>query len=480
MLSQNRSAEQINRFKKQFLQMDLPDVMELLDTEHLCEMIEEAVKEIPHKLRERIWTPVVTLFAFVKQVLVNGSCSDAVRSVQAEQIRAGLEPCSSNTSAYCQARRELPESLLCDLVRYTGRQLDSESQMRWRGRSVKFADGSTASMSDTPANQEVYPQESNQKEGLGFPILRLEIIASLNGGSVLDCVVAPYAGKGTGESALFRQMLPDNLQGGDIILTDQYYENFWTELSLLERGVDMLCPMRGNRKIKWTESVKLVDYYDRLFELKKPLRPDWMTPEEYNAAPDSITMRIFRIYGRNYVTTLLNPRQYRKNALRKLYKQRWHIEVDLRFIKRVMNMEPMRCKTPEMVRKEIAVTLLAYNLIRLLMAQAGTIHHVWPRYISFRWALGTFREFAGDLAKATGEELLRLGKEVLKIVASKTVGNRKGRVELRAIKRRHTKRYPYVNTPRRGKNDEKPTRQNSYQSWFSQISGEREMCANLT
>jgi len=123
MLSQNRSAEQINRFKKQFLQMNLPDVMELLDTEHLCEMIEEAVKEIPHKLRERIWTPVVTLFAFVKQVLVNGSCSDAVRSVQAEQIRAGLEPCSSNTSAYCQARRELPGSLLCDLVRYTGRQL---------------------------------------------------------------------------------------------------------------------------------------------------------------------------------------------------------------------------------------------------------------------------------------------------------------------------------------------------------------------
>src|SRR3990170_2464316 len=121
-----------------------------------------------------------------------------------------------------------------------------------------------------------------------------------------------------------------------------------------------------------------------------------MTPEEYNAAPDSITMRIFRIYGRNYVTTLLNPRQYRKNALRKLYKQRWHIEVDLRFIKRVMNMEPMRCKTPEMVRKEIAVTLLAYNLIRLLMAQAGTIHHVWPRYISFRygrWAcLGSLPE----------------------------------------------------------------------------------------
>jgi hypothetical protein len=482
MLSKNQSSKQINLFKGQFLQMDIPDIMDSLDTEQLLKMIEEGIKEIPHKLRERIWTPVVTLFAFAKQLLNKGSCSDAVKSVQAEQIRAGKTPCSGNTSAYCQARQELPEDLLWNLVRYTGHQLDRESQMhwRWRGRPVKFADGSTATMSDTPANQEVYPQEPNQEEGLGFPILPLEIIASLNSGSVLDCGVGPYAGKGTGESTLFRHMLPDNIEFGDITLMDQYYENFWTELSLINNGVDMLCPMRGNRKIEWKDYVKLGDYYDRLFEIKKPRRPEWMTVQEYNAAPEKLTMRIFRIYGRTYVTTMVNPRHYRKNALRKLYQQRWHIEVDLRFIKRVMNMEPLRCKTPEMVRKEIAVTLFAYNLIRMVMAQAGIIYHVWPRYISFKETLSTFREFSGDLARATGAELLRLVKEVLKIVASKTIGNRKGRVEPRAIKRRHTKGYPYLTTPRRAKNDEKPKNQNSYQAGSSQIDGRSEMCASLT
>lgn len=476
MLSKKKSSEQIDLFKRKFLQMDI------LDTEQLLEMIEEGIKEIPHKLRERIWTPVVTLFAFTKQLLNKGSCSDAVKSVQAEQIRAGQSPCSGNTSAYCQAREELPEKLLWNLLRYTGHQLDRESQMhwRWRGRLVKFADGSTATMSDTPANQEAYPQEQSQKEGLGFPILRLEIIASLNSGSVLDCGVGPYAGKGTGESALLRHMISDNIEAGDIILMDQYYENFWTEQSLINKGVDILCPMRVNRKIEWKNYAKLGDYYDRLFEIKKPRRPEWMTMQEYNEAPESISMRIFRIYGKTYVTTMVNPRRYHKNALRKLYQQRWHIELDLRFIKRVMNMEPLRCKTPEMVRKEIAVTLIAYNMIRIVMVQAGLIYHVWPRYISFKETLSAFLEFSGDLARATGAELLRLAKEVLKIVASRTIGNRKGRVEPRAIKRRRTTRYPYLKTPRKAKNDEKPENQSSYQFGSSQNDGRSEMCASLT
>ena len=345
---------------------------------------------------------------------------------------------------------------------------------------MKFADGSTATMSDTPANQEAYPQEQSQKEGLGFPILRLEIIASLNSGSVLDCGVGPYAGKGTGESALLRHMISDNIEAGDIILMDQYYENFWTEQSLINKGVDILCPMRVNRKIEWKNYAKLGDYYDRLFEIKKPRRPEWMTMQEYNEAPESISMRIFRIYGKTYVTTMVNPRRYHKNALRKLYQQRWHIELDLRFIKRVMNMEPLRCKTPEMVRKEIAVTLIAYNMIRIVMVQAGLIYHVWPRYISFKETLSAFLEFSGDLARATGAELLRLAKEVLKIVASRTIGNRKGRVEPRAIKRRRTTRYPYLKTPRKAKNDEKPENQSSYQFGSSQNDGRSEMYASLT
>ena len=434
-------------------------------------MIDVAMeKEVPHNLRERIWTPVVTLFAFIKQKLINGGGKDAVTFVQAELSRAGKESCSDSTSAYCQARQKLPESLLWDLLRYTGEQLEAESQMhwRWRGRSVKLADGSTAVMSDTEANQKVYPQESNQKEGLGFPILRIEIIASLNSGGVLDCGVAPYSGKGTGESALFRAMSPHNTKADDIFLMDRYYEDFWTEYSMIKRHADMLCPIRSHRKIDWNDGIQLgKDRHDRLFTLKKPsCRPAWMTPEEYAAAPASITVRIFRIYGNNYVTTLLDQRKYRKNALRKLYAQRWNIEVDLRFIKCVMHMEFLQCKTPEMVRKEIAVTLLAYNLIRLLIMQAAIVHHVWPRHISFEKARSTYKERSVELLKETGEALLKIVRDSLKTIAEAIIFKRPGRSEPREIKRRHSRKYPCQKVARSVKNQKKPVLQNLYQSWF--------------
>ena len=131
MLTRNRSAEQIERFKRQFVQMDMPGIRELLNTGDLCEIIEKGIQEIPHNLRERIWTPAVTFFAFIKQKIVNGGCKDAVTFTQAELSRTGKEPCSDNTSAYCQARKELPESLLWDLVRYTGGRLEDESRMHW-------------------------------------------------------------------------------------------------------------------------------------------------------------------------------------------------------------------------------------------------------------------------------------------------------------------------------------------------------------
>ena len=144
---------------------------------------------------------------------------------------------------------------------------------------------------------------------------------------------------------------------------------------------------------------------------------------------------------------MLDSRQYRKNALRKLYRQRWKIEVDLKFIKQIMKMEPLQCKTPEMVRKEIAIFLLAYNLIRLFMLQAAIRHHVWPCRISFTEALGTLKEYALRLAEASGEILSNWVEYVLKIVVSKRIGNRDGRSEPRMLKRRCAQ-FPYLTEPR--------------------------------
>lgn len=457
--------------KKQFLQLNLSGIEDLLDTDHLQQLVETATEDVSYNTRNRIWVPMVTLVAFIKQTLNHGSCSDAVKFVQAERISDGLVPCSGNTSAYCQARQKLPESLLHNLIRYTGKRLESAARKHWcwRGRTVKLADGSTLTMADTAANQTEYPQESNQKEGVGFPILRIEIVASLNSGGVLDAGVAPYSGKGTGESALFRKLMEGSFQSGDICLMDKYYDNFWTICELIKLGVDLLCPLRNNRKINWQEGTHADgDYYDREFELTKPVCPEWMSDEAYQGFPDKIILRIFRIYGKTYVTTLLNAHQYRKNALRKLYQQRWNIEIDLKFIKQVMRMEPLQCKSPEMIRKEIAVYLLAYNLIRLLILQAGIYFHVLPYRISFREALGTFWKFASKLAQATDETLLIWVNNELKIIADKRIGNRRGRSEPRALKRRCAQ-YPYMNEPRDVIKQKMRDRQNSRLTDVSEV-----------
>ena len=193
-----------------------------------------------------------------------------------------------------------------------------------------------------------------------------------------------------------------------------------------------------------------------------------MSDEAYQAFPDKIILRIFRIYGKTYVTTLLNAHQYRKNALRKLYQQRWNIEIDLKFIKQIMQIEPLQCKSPEMIRKEIAVYLLAYNLIRLLILQAGIYFHVLPYRISFREALGTFWKFASRLAQSTGETLLIWVKNVLKIIVDKRIGNRQGRSEPRVLKRRCAQ-YPYMNEPRDVVKQKMRDRQNSRLTDVSEV-----------
>ena len=447
MSTQNQFIIQNSLPRQQALQISPVGFIKLLNTAPLSNALEYSVEQSTHVFRNRIWTPLTTAFAFIWQQLTpNGSCDDAVSAVQLQQIQANQTPCSSNTSAYCQARKRLPEEGLWQGLKLTGQGLDSQAQWGWRGRPVKLVDGSTLTMSDTPENQAAYPQESNQKSGLGFPIMRIGVLGDLNTGAILDCKIAPYSGKGTGETALLRQMLPD-IHAADIILLDRYYECYWTLASLKMQGADALTPKRGNRKIDWTQGTRLGDV-DRLLTWQKPKRPEWMTEDEYRHFPDTLQVRAFRIHKRTYITTMLDSRLFKKNALRRLYQQRWHIELDLRVIKRTMDMEPLQCKTPAMVRKEIATTLIAYNMVRMLITQAAITYNLWPRHISFKGAMKRFRNFILILFGVNSEQLPVFVESLLKTIASIIVGKRSGRQEPRALKRRKANRYPYLNKPR--------------------------------
>ncbi len=168
-----------------------------------------------------------------------------------------------------------------------------------------------------------------------------------------------------------------------------------------------------------------------------------MSPEDYAQAPASVTVRELRAGGKTLVTTLLCPKQTSKDAVKRLYRDRWHVELDLRNIKATMGMEQLSCQTPAMAVKEIWVYLLAYNLIRLMMAQAALLSGCLPRQLSFKhtvqiWLAWAPHTYHSDIAHPN---------ELFVLIAQQTVGNRPGRIEPRAIKRRQNA-YPLLTQPR--------------------------------
>src|SRR5438132_1478878 len=155
--------------------------------------------------RDRIFTPLVTLWTFLSQVLSpDHSCREAVARLIAFRVARGQKPCGPETGSYCKARQRLPLKVVTDLARGTAQHLEeqTEDSWTWKGRPVQMVDGSTVSMPDTQANQQAFPQPSSQKSGLGFPLARLVAVISLATGAVRALALGPYQGKATGETAL--------------------------------------------------------------------------------------------------------------------------------------------------------------------------------------------------------------------------------------------------------------------------------------
>lgn len=404
-----------------------------------------------------IYTVPLTLWAFVTQVVAEQkSCVSAVARVLALLTALGRKMCSAGTGAYCKARAKLTELFLRRLACDTGRQLEDAipNAWRWHGRHVQLIDGSTLSMPDTAENQQVYPQSRSQKPGVGFPIMRWVAIISLATGAVLDSAFGPWRGKQTGESALLRELLK-SLRPGDVVVADRYYCSYWMIALLLAHGVDVLFRQHQLRKTDFRRGRRL-GRNDHLVTWNKPQRPAWMDQASYDTLPATLSMREVRghigspgcrIKELVVATTLRDHEIYPTDEVLDLYHERWHAEIDLRSIKTQMKMEILRCKTPDMVRKEIWAHLLAYNLIRKVMAQAAERHGVAPRQLSFTGAVQTLNEFRALLLHGSAADQPELTRRILAAIASHRVGNRPDRVEPRKIKRR-PKGYSRLLVPR--------------------------------
>ena len=409
-------------------------------------MVHDAMAEEGVTFRQRIYTPLVTLSLFLSQVLdPDHSCRAAVARLIVWLAIKGRKPCAPDTGGYCDARQRLPLGVVRRLVRRTAREIEGQASdgWLWKGRRVVLVDGTTASMPDTPENQQAFPQSRSQGVGLGFPLVRMVALISLATGVVHDLALGPYRGKQTGETALFRTLW-DRLGADAIVLGDRYFASFFGIAGLAQRGVDGLFRMHQRRKFDFRRGYRLA-IADHVVIWTKPARPEWMGEETYAQMPDELRVRELRIAVKQpgfrvdelvLVTTLIDGEAYTKEELADLFLQRWNIESDLRSIKDVLQMDVLRCKAPEMVKKEIWMHLLAYNLIRGVMAKAAEAHDEQPRHLSFKGALQTMTAFQDVLRRATPGAREALVETMLGAIASHRVGDRFGRVEPRANKRR--------------------------------------------
>jgi hypothetical protein len=446
-------TRQIEILRTQFAQADGLAFAEVLSAER----IETVLREERATWRDCVYTPLLTLWAFLGQVISpDGSCRAAVARVLAWLVSQGQRPCTPQTHAYCKARQRLPESLFVRLMRETGRALHqaASADWRWQGRRVKLVDGTTVTMADTAKNQAAYPQQPQQQPGLGFPIARLVVVFCLACGSVIDAALGRYQGKKTGENALLRTL--DAFEPGDVLLADRYFSGYFDIAHWQQRGVDVVTQMHQRRRCDLRRGRRLGPN-DHVVVWIKPPRPDWMDEATYASMPEQLVVREVRVRIRVpgfrtkvvvVVTTLLDADIYSARDLAELYRARWHAELDLRSLKITLGMDVLRCKSPAMVRKEVWAHLLAYNLIRTLMAQAAEQTGCTPRDLSFKGTLQTMKEFAERLLDARGQSRDQLYEWLLLAVAAHQVNDRPDRVEPRARKRR-PKQYPRLMQPRR-------------------------------
>jgi hypothetical protein len=398
--------------------------------------------------RERLFPPTETLSMFLAQVLsADGSCRQVVNDAMVKRVIAGMKPGSTGTGGYCKARARLPLTMISTLACDVGRILanGAPAWWHWRGRPVRLVDGATVTLPDTEENQAAYPQSNSQKPGLGFPICRVVGLLCLGSGALLDAAMGPCEGKGSDEQSLLRDML-DSLQSGDILLGDALYATYFLLLDLIRGGADGLFEQHGGRKRSTAfSSGEQLGARDHLIVLHKPKqKPDWMSQYEYDQAPATLKVRELQAGGKIMVTTFLCPKETPKHVLKALYRQRWNVELDLRNIKTTLGMEQLRCKTPEMAVKELWVYLLAYNLIRLLMAQAALLADQIPRQLSFKHTVQIW--LAWQQRGGGGHDAVSINA-LLVLIAEPRVGLRPGRIEPRARKRR-PKPFPLLTRPR--------------------------------
>jgi len=406
------------------------------------------------------YNTAIVLLAFVSQVLADGkfcSCSAAVSRIAVYFLKCGEAMPSPNTGDYCNARQRLNELAIKELALLVAKNVEFVALSKWLWKEkhhVKLIDGFTATMPDTQENQSEFPKHL-QKNGTidsGLPMMRVCVVLSLATAMITNAAFANYQGKETGETALLRQML-DSFDANDIAVFDRCCCSFMMIAQFIQHEVQVCARLHASRPADFTKGERL-GKDDVLVTWTRPKCPPWMSADEYENIPETLTLRMVRysLEAKGYrtqsitvITTLLDPEEYSAEDIAELYGLRWSVELDIRHVKRALNMDHFRCKSPAMVRREFWTMVLGYNLVRKVICEAAAFGGVLPRRLSFTQtcafllAADMFWAFSGVQGKSL--------ETILKHLAKMKVPERPGRFEPRMVKRRLDK-YPLLKKPR--------------------------------
>ncbi len=461
------NAASFSIFKRSMLQDDSLPLTDVIDDQRWQQVFDKHDIHFGSD-QDAVYTPAITLWALLSQVFYcqeHRSCKAAVIRVASLWVALGRRVCSTNTGAYCRARLKLSFTAIREIVQQIAADAEAACEqncVQTREQSadrlsppavadaksqgisgrILLVDGCTITTADTPENQRAYPQNPVQKPGLGFPVLRCVSLISMTTGLLVDLVSGSYSGKGSGETVLLWQML-DVLRPGDTLVADSYYCTYWLVGACRARGVQILMKNHHLRD-DHPQNARRLSKRERLVTWSRPpVCPDWMSKAEYWQQPETLTVRLVdvqvsqpgsRAKTFTIATTITDRKACPAHWIAAVYQSRWLIELDIRSIKCSLGMDILRAKTPAMVLTELWSCLLAYNLIRLKMLQSGMATGRDPRSLSFtttQQLLGT--NWLPGIVTGICAELAALGQQV---PCSERVGQRAGRVEPRANKRR--------------------------------------------
>jgi Transposase DDE domain len=456
------------RRKPRSAQQLLADKMEQIRQKSFSQLGECFGKFIPNQhlrptesgalSRRRFFSKENTFWAFFSQVLdSDGGCQEVVRKLQAFSAMKSLPLPSSSTAAYCQARKNFDLLSMKTILKVTSEQIQAATDKEHlKGRRVVVVDGTGVSMPDTPDNQRVWPQQRSQKPGCGFPRANICACFCLRTGALLSHEVG---NKKSHELPLLRKQW-STFKAGDIFLGDKGFCSYFDISSFKDRGVDSVITLARRTPVTEAESIKVLGDDDLLIEWKKPVRSkaSSYSLEDWENLPETLLLRQikvtvnqpgFRVTTFHIITTLLDAVEYPVGDLADLYLQRWDVELFFRDIKTTMGMDILRCKTPDMVQKEILMHLIVYNCIRNLMCEAAKKNNTGVRRVSFKGSVQALRQWEPHLnqTKMNCQDRIRLVKLLYESIAKNIVPERPGRSEPRAVKRR-PKPYQLLTAPR--------------------------------